>query len=89
MSKTLKIPDYWYTDDSLQPLVEVKTINGNKVMIPQPTQRRWRMMETSAKEMLENPDTMVTLRCGCQESDSFRGRLSIDLGRLFFEIGQD
>ena len=57
MSKTLKIPDYWYTDESLQPLVEVKTINGNKVMIPQPTQRRWRMMETSAKEMLENPDT--------------------------------
>ena len=87
--KTIKIPDYWYTDERLQPLVEAKTINGNKVMIPQPTQRRWRMMENSAKEMQENPDTMATLHRGCQESDSFRRRLSIDLGRLFFEIGQD
>ena len=89
MSKTLKIPDYWYTDERLQPLVEAKTINGNKVMIPQLLQRRWRMMESTAKVMQENPDTMEKLQHGCQVDDSFRRQVSIDLGRLFFEIGQD
>ena len=89
MSKTLKIPDYWYTDERLQPLVEGKTINGNEVMIPQILQRRWNGMELMAEVMKENPDTMEKIHRGCQEDDSFRKRVSIDLARLFFEIGQD
>ena len=89
MSKKLKIPEYWYTDERLQPLVEAKTINGNKVMIPQLLKRRWKAMESSVEDMLANPDTMEKLHRGCQEDDSFRRQISIDLGRLFFEIGQD
>ena len=86
MSKALKIPDYWYTDERLQPLVEAKTINGNKVLIPQPLQGRWQAMKLDGMTLMENPDTKEKLYRGCQESDSFRRRLSIDLGRLFFEI---
>ena len=89
MSKTLKIPDYWYTDERLQPLVEAKTFNGNKVMIPQFLQHEWKMLQTVGMELLENPDTKEKLYRGCQETDSFRKRLSYDFRRLFLEIGQD
>ena len=89
MEKRLKIPEYWRTDERLQPLVEAKTINGNKVMIPQILQRRWRMMEVTAKDMQENLDTMEKIHRGCQKDDSFRKQVSSDLARLFFEIGQD
>ena len=87
--KTIKIPDYWYTDERLQPLVEAKTINGNKVMIPQWLQGEWRMLQTLGMEMLKNPDTREKLYRGWKETDSFRKRLSLDFRRLFFEIGQD
>ena len=89
MSKTLKIPDYWYTDERLQPLVEAKTINGNTVKIPQISQRAWKTFQRSAKEMMENPDTMEKLHRGCQEENSSRKKIYSDLARLFFEIGQD
>ena len=87
-SKKIKIPEYW-KDERLQPLVEAKTIKGNKVMIPQICQGRWFMMESTAEDMQANPDTMEKLNRGWQETDSFRKQVSIDLGRLFFEIGQD
>ena len=89
MGKTLKIPDYWYTDERLQPLVEAKTFYGNKVMIPQPLMHMWNGQESGAEDMMANPDTMEKLNRGWQKGDSYRRRLSIDLGRLFFEIGQD
>ena len=89
MSKQLKIPEYWYTDKRLQPLVEAKTINGNKVMIPQCLKSEWEWMETLGEEFLENPDTKEKLYRGCQRTDSFRSVLSYDFRRLFFEIGQE
>ena len=89
MAKTLKIPDYWYTDERLQPLMEAKTINGNKVMIPQISEGRWRMLEMDRETFLENPDTKEKVYRGSQKTDSFRRRVCLDLERLFFEIGQD
>lgn len=86
MSKALKIPDYWYTDERLQPLVEAKTINGNKVMIPQFLQGEWRMLTVLGKELLENPETKEKLDRGLKKTDSFRTRLWLDLRRLFLEI---
>ena len=83
-----KIPDYWTTDERLQPLIEVKTIKGNKVKIPQFLQGTWKSLEETGYTMLENPDTKEKLYRGCQETDSFRKRLGYDLHRLFFEIGQ-
>ena len=88
-TKTLKIPDYWYTDERLQPLVEAETINGNKVMIPQILQKAWMGLEQLGAIILENLDTKQKLERGYQETDSFRRRVSYDLRRLFFEIGQD
>lgn len=89
MSKTLKIPEYWYTDERLQPLVEAKTVNGNKVMIPQILQDSWRRMELYGQDLLENPDSREKLQRGCPEDASFRKRLGYDSRRLYFEIGQD
>ena len=88
-TKTLKIPDYWYTDERLQPLVEAETINGNKVMIPQALEKRWSHLEMDGETLLENPDTKQKAERGPQETDSFRRRVCLDLLRLFLEIGQD
>ena len=45
MSKTLKTPDYW-KDEEYQPLIEVKTINGNSVRIPERLKDSWDFLMT-------------------------------------------
>ena len=88
MSKEIKTPEYW-KEERFQPLVEAKTINGNKVMIPKIMMTSWKSWEHLGKEWLQIPEVKEKLERGCQNPESERRKIGYDLGRLFFEIGPE
>ena len=80
----VKTPDYWQ-EERYQPLVEVETLYGNKVHIPQRFKENWELW-LRQKEIL-----IDLLRDGVQhgyleETSNPRKKWAVDLRKVFYEL---
>ena len=86
MSKKIETPEYW-NEEWYQPLVEAKTLYGNKVMIPQRFTALWqRMHKMYPSQKVAMDLTIKHLKAGSFNPNSLRGEVGNDLKKVFFEI---
>ena len=81
----IQTPKYW-AEEEYQPLVEVTTIYGNPVKIPE----RWRSTWEFDQEMMEQGrESREDYAAGLKQVIEMRGYNAADLARVFLEIYQE
>ena len=81
----IQTPKYW-EEDWYQPLVEVTTIYGNPVKIPE----RWRSIWEFDQELMEQGrESREGYAAGLKQVIEMRGYNAADLARVFLEIYQE
>ena len=86
MSKTIKTPEYW-KEERFQPLVEMETMYGTKVMVPENLMPAWQDYLMHHKDLLRLMPIEERIARGWVTPKSERSKIGTDLRRVFFEIG--
>ena len=81
---TVQTPSYW-KDERYQPLIEVKTINGNTVRIPKLFEYHWEM-HSNQREYLVEMWQNACKEGALQETTYSRGKWAVDLIKTFLEV---
>ena len=84
MVPEVKTPKYW-NDEVFQPLIEVKTVNGNSVKIPKKFTNGWQMAQMVKEAMVEDGlDPLDGLEIHAETNP-----LYYDLERVYYEIYEE
>jgi hypothetical protein len=80
----VKTPTYWQ-EEKYQPLVEVETLYGNKVMIPQMYEEDWEFYRATKEIMIDYLKELVPDGYLAETSNP-RKQWAVDLKKVFYEL---
>ena len=83
----VQTPSYWQ-EEKYQPLVEVTTVYGNKVLIPQLYVENWELYQATKELMIEDWQRGRALGY-LAPTDNPRKKWAVDLKRTFLEVYEE
>ena len=86
--ETVKTPEYW-KEPKYQPLIEVTTLSGSKIKIPERLKDTWDFLMNSYKELISSQgieNGLKTIREGLATATIKRSRDAEDFFKVFAEI---
>ncbi len=89
--KVVKTPKYWQ-EEKYQPLVEVKTIYGNTVKIPERSKDSWDFLMKHCEEKIlrqGRQDGLKTIKASLDSATIMRSRECEDFYKVFAENYQE